>query len=88
MTPQPRSLHNSPRVKRPSVIWKDFENDEGLQAYFNSKFTKHLIEHLEKAGEQLKFNTDYDCPCWAYKQADINGRLAIIKLIKDLLTNG
>lgn len=74
------------RVKQPSVIWSNFKDDpQGLQAYFNSNYTKHLIDHLNKIAKQLETNADYSCPSWAYKQADTNGRLAIIKLVKDLL---
>ena len=85
MTPQTPPLKS--HVKRPSIKWANFKDDPGLQAYFNSPYTKQLLKIMEEAYNSLERNTDYDCPCWAYKQADINGRLAMINIMKDLLTN-
>ena len=87
MTQQiPRSTQApKPRDKRPSTLWGEFKDDPGLIAYFNNDYTKHLIKMLDQAKSRLEINDDYGCPSWAYKQADINGRLAIIKLVKDLL---
>ena len=75
------------RVKQPSVLWSKFKDSDpqGLQAYFNSPFTKHLLEHLDRLSKNMEANSDYTCPSWAYEQADTNGRQAIINLIKDLL---
>lgn len=88
MTQQVHSrLPQAPRVKGPSTKWGQFTTDPDLITYFNSPYTKQLIKIIEEAGRVLETNSDYDCPSWAYKQADINGRLAIIKLMKDLLLN-
>lgn len=73
---------HSPKV---STLWGEYTNDEGLNTYFLSPYTLQLLKILDNASKQLERSADYDCPSWAYKQADINGRLAIIKLIKELL---
>lgn len=77
----------APRVKKPLAVWDRFKDDPALQTYFKSPFTKVLLEQLDLAKERLERNADYDCPSWAYKQADINGRLAIIDLIKGILND-
>lgn len=84
-TPRRKSDHS--RKANPSVVWGEYKDDEGLISYFNLPYTKQLLKILDNASQQLERNADYDCPSWAYKQADINGRLAIIKLIKDLLND-
>lgn len=83
----PRHKSAPSREAKPSVVWGEFKDDEGLISYFNLPYTKQLLKILDNASQQLERSADYDCPSWAYKQADINGRLAIIKLIKDLLND-
>lgn len=75
------------RSKNPSTKWADFKDDEGLLIWFKSAYSTRLVEVLIDAEKQLMSSrlADYDTPSWAYKQADVNGRLAIIKLLKDLL---
>lgn len=76
----------TPLHKSPLLQWgKLAEDKDRFNAYVNHDYTVKLIEILDRAEDSLKYKVDYDCPSWACKQADINGRLAMIKLIKELL---
>lgn len=53
---------------------------------------KHILDAVigilekEKAALERPKKDDYDCPSWAYKQAHINGEIANINKVIDLLT--
>lgn len=48
---------------------------------------KEIIEDKEKSTDDKDFSlSSFDNPSWAYKQAHINGRRAVLNEIKQLIT--
>lgn len=67
------------------------EHSKFLESYSNSEyFRKLLIKELEsklKTAQETRGSVKgYDCPSWAYKQADTNGYERALQEALDLLT--
>ena len=73
-------------------VANDKEKKESFEAYLqnNQRLLNRLLEILQEKEKSLEANdlylAAYDTPSWAYKQAHINGRRAVLNEIKQLIT--
>jgi len=66
------------------------ERDSFKQSFQNSPIVERLRDMMEKEFNSLLTTSmeDYETPCWAYKQADLNGYRRCLKQWMSLLDQG
>lgn len=68
-----------------SLWFKGYKGEEKEKRREEILSYRNAFDALLEILEEETFSPDYDCPSWAYKQADQNGYNRAIRKIKNLL---